>query len=71
VVGFEFLSVEEFVYFMDSMDGGVSFPVRIEADAFLEPNEYEAAVSRADFKVWFESYRLSHMEQDRVAWRSE
>ena len=56
VMGVEFLSLEEFVYFMDANEGEVLLPDRIEPEAFLEPSKYEAEVSRTHFQEWLEAY---------------
>ena len=71
VMGLEFLSLPEFLYFIDSMEGEVALPDRIEVDAFLEPNKREAQLSDAGFQEWLESYWHQYLDRDRTMWRSE
>jgi uncharacterized protein YuzE len=57
VLGLEFLSLEEFVYFMDSAEGEASVADRIDPQAFLPLSEEAAERVREDFTVWLETYR--------------
>ena len=66
VVGLEFLSLEEFLFYIDSAKGEVAPPDQVEPEAYLEPTDRQAAIARDLFKEWMDYYWRSYLEQNRT-----
>ena|SRR5215213_2764857 len=63
VLGLEFLSLEEFVYFMDSSEGEASVPDRIDPQGYMPLSEEAEERLREDFAGWLETYRRRQFDR--------